>query len=89
MEPISQITRFRQSVVECSYKFSIQATMERFNVTRATVYHRRKRYDGSASSLMNCYRRPHLYQKQHAEIKLKPISDMRRQISTSVSSSFG
>ncbi len=78
MKTISQIARFRQSVVCYSFKFSIEATVKRFCVSLATVYHRRKRYDGSVSSLMDRSRRPRHHPKQHTEEELKLISDMRR-----------
>lgn len=52
--------------------------MNRFNVSRATVYRWRKRYDGSAVSLMDRSRRPHHHPKQHTEEELKLIFNMRR-----------
>ena len=78
MNTISQIAQFRQSVVGYSYKFSIRAAVNRFNVSRATVYRWRKRYDGSASSLVDRSRRPHHHPNQHTGEELKLISDMRR-----------
>ena len=52
--------------------------MNRFNVSRATVYRWRKRYDGSAASLMDRSRRPHHHPKQHTEEELKLIFNMRK-----------
>lgn len=52
--------------------------MNRFNVSRATVYRWRKRYDGSVVSLMDRSRRPHHHPNQHTEEELKLIFDMRR-----------
>ena len=78
MKTISQIAQFRQSVVGYSQRFSIQEAMNRFNVSRATVYRWRKRYDGSAASLMDRSRRPHHHPKQHTEEELKLIFNMRR-----------
>lgn len=78
MKTISQIARFRQSVVGYSYKFSVQSAVNRFNVSRATVYRWRKRYDGSELSLTDRSRRPHHHPRQHTEAELKLISDMRR-----------
>ena len=78
MKTISQIARFRQSVVRYSYRISIQAAMNRFNVSRATIYRWRKRYDGSVVSLMDRSRRPHHHPNQHTEKELKLIFNMRR-----------
>ena len=78
MKTISQIARFRQSVVRYSHRISIQAAMNRFNVSRATIYRWRKRYDGSASSLVDRSRRPHHHPNQHTEEELKLIFNMRR-----------
>ena len=78
MKTISQIAQFRQSVVGYSYKFSVQAAVNRFNVSRATVYRWRKRYDGSVVSLMDRSRRPHHHPKQHTEAELKLIFNTRR-----------
>ena len=52
--------------------------MNRFNVSRATIYRWRKRYDGSVVSLMDRSRRPHHHPNQHTEKELKLIFNMRR-----------
>ena len=52
--------------------------MNRFNVSRATIYRWRKRYDGSVSSLVDRSRRPHHHPNQHTEKELKLIFNMRR-----------
>ena len=52
--------------------------MNRFNVSRATIYRWRKRYDGSVLSLMDRSRRPHHHPNQHTEEELKLIFNMRR-----------
>ena len=67
MKTISQIAMFRQSVVGYSYRISVQAAINRFNVSRASIYRWRKRYDGSVSSLVDHSRRPHYHPKQHHE----------------------
>lgn len=44
MKTISQIARFRQSVVSYSFKFGVPATVRRFNASRASVYRRYYQY---------------------------------------------
>lgn len=78
MNTISQIARFRQSVVLYSLKTSVLSAVKRFGVSRATIYRWRKQYDGSVQSLVNRSRRPHHHPNQHTQEELKLISDMRR-----------
>ena len=78
MNTITQIARFRQSVVAYSFKFSVQAAVNRFNVSRASVYRWRKRFNGDTKSLQDRSRRPHHHPNQHTQEELKLISDMRR-----------
>lgn len=78
MNTISQIACFRQSVVTYSFNFNVSSAVRRFNVSRASVYRWRKRYNGSAQSLADLSRRPHSHPKQHTVDELKLIFDMRR-----------
>ena len=78
MNTLTQIARFRQSVVTYSYNFSIKKAILHFNVSRASIYRWRKKYDGSVNSLNNLSRRPHSHPNQHTEDEIKLISDMRR-----------
>lgn len=78
MNTFTQIARFRQSVVNYSYNFSIKKAVLHFNVSRATIYRWRKKYDGTANSLNDLSRRPHSHPNQHTEDEIKLISDMRR-----------
>lgn len=78
MNTITQIARFRQSVITYSYKFGIDCAVRRFNASRASVYRWRKRYDGSTKSLENHSRRPHSHPNQHTSEELKLICNMRR-----------
>ncbi len=59
MKTISQIARFRQSVITYSFNFGVPAAVRRFNVSRASVYRWRKRFNGETSSLQDHSRRPH------------------------------
>ena len=76
MKTISQIANFRQSVIKYSFNFGIISAVKRFNVSRATIYRWRKRYDGSVNSLLDFSRRPHHHPNEHTEQELKLISDM-------------
>ena len=78
MNIVSQKANFRQSVVLYSFRNSIFATIRRFGVSRATIYRWRKRYNGTAQSLVEYSRRPHSHPNQHTPEELKLISDMRR-----------
>ena len=78
MKTISQIARFRQSVVNYSFNFGVPAAVRRFNVSRASVYRWRSRFNGQTASLQDKSRRPHHHPNQHTECELKLINDMRR-----------
>ena len=78
MNTLTKIARFRQSVVTYSYNFSIKKAILHFNVSRASIYRQRKKYDGSVNSLNNLSRRPHSHPNQHTDDEIKLISDMRR-----------
>lgn len=78
MDTISQIARFRQSVVAYSFNYSIQSACNRFNVARATIYRWRKRFNGDVKSLQDRSRRPHHHPNQHSPEELKLIFDMRK-----------
>ena len=53
MKTISQIARFRKSVVIYSFNFGAPAAFLRFNVSRASVYRRRSRFYGQTASLQD------------------------------------
>ena len=78
MKTISQIARFRQSVVQFSFHFGVPAAVRRFNVSRASVYRRRSRFNGQTSSLQDRSRRPHRHPNQHSPEELLLIHNMRR-----------
>lgn len=78
MNTLTQIARFRQSVVTYSFRNSIQSTVNRFNVSRATLYRWRKKYDGSVNSLLDKSRRPHHHPNQHTDEEISLIRNMRR-----------
>lgn len=78
MKTISQIARFRQSVVQYSFNFGVPAAVRRFNVSRASVYRWRSRFNGQTSSLQDKSRRPHHHPNQHSPEELLLIHNMRR-----------
>ena len=78
MKTISQIALFRQSVVTYSFRFGVPAAVRRFDVSRASVYRWRARFNGQTASLQDKSRRPHHHPNQHTENELKLINDMRR-----------
>lgn len=78
MNTLTQITRFRQSVVIYSYNNSISSACCKFNISRATIYRWRSRYNGTAVSLAPFSRKPLSHPNQHTLEELKLISNMRR-----------
>ena len=78
MKTISQIALFRQSVITYSFRFGVPAAVRRFDVSRASVYRWRARFNGQTASLQDKSRRPHHHPNQHTENELKLINDMRR-----------
>ena len=78
MNTLTQISRYRQAVVNYFRLNGIVRTMNKYNEPRATVYRWVKRYDGSLQSLLDRSRRPHRHPNQHRPDELKLISDMRR-----------
>ena len=76
MNTISQIARFRQSVVAYSFRFGVPAAVRRFNVSRASVYRWRSRFNGQTSSLQDKSRRPHRHPNQHTAEELLLISNI-------------
>ena len=78
MNTVSQIARYRQSVLLFFFRCGLQTTLNKFNVSRASLFRWKKRYDGSQQSLMDYSRRPHHHPNQHTSDEIKLISDMRR-----------
>ena len=78
MNTLTQIIRYRQSVLFYFLRHDLQSTLNRFNVSRATLYRWKKKYDGTPQSLKDQSRRPHHHPNEHTATELKLISDMRR-----------
>lgn len=71
MNTLTQIARFRQSVVLYSFRNSISYTCCKFNVSRATIYRWHSRYNGTAVSLAPYSKTPLSHSNQHTLEKLK------------------
>ena len=78
MNTITQITTRRQAVIKYSFKKGVTAAAIRYNVSRATIYRWRKRYDGTLDSLKDRSHRPHSHPNQHTEEEIELIKRMRR-----------
>ena len=78
MNSITQDMRYRQSLIEYSYKYGVTKTARKYKTNRQYIYRWRKRYDGTLRSLSERSRRPHSHPNQHTAAELKLIADMRR-----------
>lgn len=78
MKTITQTMKFRQALIEYSFKHGVTQAAIRYRVNRQYVYRWRKRYDGTLPSLADRSHRPHSHPNQHTNEELKLISDMRR-----------
>ena len=70
--------RFRQALIEYSFKHGVTKAAIRYKVNRQYVYRWRNRYDGTLQSLADKSHKPYHHPNQHTMDELKLISDMRR-----------
>ncbi len=78
MNKITQDMRFKQAVMEYSFKNGVTKAAIRYKTTRQNIYRWRKKYDGTVRSLADGSHRPHSHPNQHTEAEIKLIKDMRR-----------
>ena len=78
MNKITQDMRFKQVVIEYSFKHGVTKAAIRYKTTRQNIYRWRKKYDGTLQSLADRSHRPHSHPKQHTDTEMKLIRDMRR-----------
>ena len=78
MNSITQLMKYRRSMVEYALKHGVTKTAIKYNTYRQYVYRWLRRYDGSLESLRNKSRRPKHHPKAHTAAELKLIQDMRR-----------
>lgn len=75
MASITQDLRFKQAVIEYSFKHGVTRAATRYKRTRQWIYFWRRRYDGSIHSLEELSRRPHGHPNMHTEAELKLIGN--------------
>jgi transposase InsO family protein len=78
MNKITQDMRFKQVVIEYSYKHGVTEAAKRYKTSRQNIYRWRKKYDGTVRSLADGSHRPHSHPRQHTEEEIKLVMDMRR-----------
>jgi len=78
MNKITQDMRYRQSLIEYSYKHGVTKAARTYKTYRQYIYRWRKRYDGTIESLRERSRRPHSHPRQHTPDEIKLILDIRR-----------
>lgn len=78
MNKITQTARYRQALIEYSYKHGVINAAIRYHTNRQYVYRWRKRYDGTLASLEDRSHRPHHHPNQHREDEIRLIDNMRR-----------
>lgn len=78
MNKITQTARFRQALIEYSYKHGVTKAAIRYRTNRQYIYRWRKRYDGTLKSLEDRSRRPHHHPNQHQEGEIRLIDNLRR-----------
>ena len=77
MNNITQIIEYRKSVIKHAKNKGIQKTLEKFKVSRATIYRWIKKFDGTNKSLLDKSRRPHSHPNQHTEEELRNIRNYK------------
>ena len=64
MNSITQDMRFRQALIEYSFKYGVTKAAIRYKTNRQYIYRWRKRYDGTLQSLADRSHRPHSHPNQ-------------------------
>ena len=77
MNKITQDTRFKQVVIEYSYKHRVTKAAIRYKTSRQNIYRWRKKYDGNIRSLADHSHRPHSHPNQHTEEEITLVKNMR------------
>ena len=78
MSKITQDMRFKQALIEYSFKFGVKKAAIRYKTNRQKIYRWRKKYDGTIQSLADRSHRPRSHPNQHTDAEIKLIKDMRR-----------
>lgn len=78
MASITQDMKFRQSLINYSFKHGVTKAAIKYHTNRQFIYRWRSRYDGTIYSLANKSHRPQSHPNQHTPDELKLIHDMRK-----------
>ena len=78
MASITQDMKFRQSLINYSFKHGVTKAAIKYHTNRQYIYRWRRRYDGTIYSLADRSHRPHSHPNQHSDDELKLISDMHK-----------
>ena len=70
--------RFKQVVIEYSFKHGVTQAAIRYKTSRQNIYRWRQKYDGTVRSLANRSHRPHSHPNQHTEEEIALVRNMRR-----------
>lgn len=70
--------RYKQAVIEYSFKNGVTKAAIRYKTSRQNIYRWRQKYDGTVRSLADRSHRPKSHPNQHTEAEIKLIKDMRR-----------
>jgi len=78
MNKITQDMRFKQVVIEYSFKYGVTKAAIRYKTSRQNIYRWRNKYDGTVRSLADRSHRPHSHPNQHTEDEVMLVKNMRR-----------
>lgn len=70
--------RFKQVVIEYSFRHGVTTAAIRYKTSRQNIYRWRKKYDGTVRSLADGSHRPHSHPNQHTEEEITLVKNMRR-----------
>jgi hypothetical protein len=70
MNKITQDMRYKQVVIEYSFKHGVTNAAIRYKTSRQNIYRWRKKYDGTLRSLADRSHRPHSHPNQHTRVKI-------------------
>ena len=75
---ITQDMRYKQSVIEYSFKYGVTKAAIKYRQSRQNIYRWREKYDGTTKSLALKSRKPYSHPNQHTEKELTLIKNMKR-----------
>ena len=78
MNKITQDMRYKQVVIEYSFKHGVTNAAIRYKTSRQNIYRWRKKYDGTIRSLADRSHRPHSHPNQHTKEEIELVKNMRR-----------